>query len=871
MAGEIQNRRRNGEIYWESTCISPVRDADGEIRHFVAIKEDITARKKAEEALRESEERYRVLIETTGTGFAVLSDKGIILEANDEYVRLTGRKDAEEIIGHSFVEWTKPGQEERSQEAFRGCLARGYVRMLEVAYVDQDGKVTPVEINSTVIFTKNGIRVIALSRDITERKKAETSLTAANRELVEAHARAEGLAVEAKAANLAKSNFLAGMSHEIRTPMNAAIGMTELLLGTELTPQQRHFATVAHHAGHALLAIINDILDFSKIEAGKVRLEAIDFDVREVLEDTLEIMAAKAAEKGLDLVSLLAPEVPLRVRGDQARLLQILLNLVGNAVKFTPQGEVILRAALVAEDEQSALLRFEVSDTGIGIPADRRHRLFSSFTQVDDSTTRKYGGTGLGLAICKQLAEMMEGQIGVESTPAAGSKFWFTARLKKCSNAASDTAAQNAELAGLNVLVIEHHPSARLSIQQMLEFLGCRFSQATDAPTALDLMTRSASEGHPFQVALVDACLLDGDAFRFGRMIKSHPALARTSLVLVTPLGCDETLEELAAAGFDHSLFRPLRLAQLRECLTGHVGGGALLGSGFASKASLGACQESTQNSKILVVDDSPTNQSVLLGFLERVGCQAAAVPSGCEAIAALQTTPFDLVLMDCQMPDMDGLEVTHRIRSGAAGALNPRIPIIAVTACALQGDRETCLAVGMNDYLSKPLGYAELAMTVKKWLQKKPQTGAFLSGPEPVATPSPRDNDRPAGPNTFDPAAFLGRLNGNRRLAGQITEIYLGDMRVQIPALKAAIGARDTALVERLAHRISGATGSVSGSALAQLAHSLEMAGRSRDLKTLENLLPRVDEEFERLRQCLQAKTWQESRAGEGVSSPYH
>ena len=679
------------------------RDKDALLRSNTLLEDENERRKRIEADLL----RIRKAIDSSGDAISISDARGNHFYQNQTFTELFGWTATEVNAQGPQILYA---DEKVAREVFV-TIMNGESWNGELEIITKAGRHTPVALRANAVKDENGeiIGLIGTHTDITERRLFECAMQSA----IES----------AEDANQAKSEFLANMSHEIRTPMNGVVGMTGLLLGTDLDDEQREFATTVKESAEALLTIINDILDFSKIEAGKLDLEMLDFDLRTTLESTTDLLALRAGEKGLEFITMIDPQVPVLVRGDPGRLRQILINLSGNAIKFTERGEVTVRVSLVKDTESQATIRFEVTDTGIGIPGNRLGTLFDAFTQADGSTTRRYGGTGLGLTISRKLAGLMGGAIGVESTIGKGSTFWFSAVLGKQSQS-GNAITPMADLTGAHILAVDDNATNRRWITVLLETWNCHFDAAPNAKTALEKLSRAAAAATPFDLAILDMRMPGMDGDELGEIIKEDPRLSDTHLVMLTSIGRRGDAKRLAEIGFAAYLTKPIKQSILHDCLAMVLGRECAPPEEPAKPSAMVTRHSVTdaQRSKlrILLAEDNPTNQKVALKLLERLGYQADAVVDGQEAIRALETVPYDLVLMDCQMPVMDGYEATHTIRDAQSMVRNHRVPVIAMTANAMRGDREKCLAAGMDDYIAKPVDPEKLADVLERWLQER-------------------------------------------------------------------------------------------------------------------------------------------------------
>ena len=779
-----------------------------------------------------SEERYRQIIRSAFDAFIGISREGIVNDWNAQAAATFGWS-AAEAVGmpiQRMVELDDDAspQSENLMSRLTSKTSLPLQGRIEVTACHKTGLRFPAEMAISEISMGDRDLFAAFVHDVTERKLAEKSME-------EARATAE-------AANRAKSEFLANMSHEIRTPLNGVIGMTDLALETELTREQRGYLNTVKFSADSLLTVINDILDFSKIEAGKIDLECIAFDLRECIENALKSLALRADEKGLELLCDISADVPEIVSGDPGRLRQVIINLIGNALKFTSVGEVTLRVTVPSQEPGEERLQFTVSDTGIGIAADKLDTIFDSFSQADTSTTRRYGGTGLGLTISKRLIALMHGRIWVESALGVGSDFHFVAKLPKAE--APDHPVQPgsaAMLAGVKTLIIDDNKTNRRILEGLLRRWGLIVESAADGESALLLLEQANSAGTPFRLVVTDMHMPNMDGFMVVQQMRNNPALAPSTVMMLSSGGQHGDASRCQRMGISAYLMKPVRRNELQEAIA------RALGATTQSEQPTMITEETLQAErsahsflKILLAEDNEVNQKLAVRLLEKRGHKVVVAGHGREAIEALERQVFDLVLMDIQMPEMDGIEATQYIRK-TEEVTGRHQPIIAMTALVMKGDRERCLSARMDGYLSKPIRPQELDAILEAYSKRRAvsseSNAAAVTGSE----------------FAVDSKELLDRIDGDVGFIAELANAFRADYPDKVEAMTRAIQERDAESLRRAAHGLKGALSNLAAVPAARLASQLEQLGASKDLGDAPALLAELTQALPGVVQALE------------------
>ena len=877
---QFRIRNSQGDYRWFLTLANQIRDPNGNLLKWIGCNIDITTQLETEEDMAQLQRAVDQGIE----GLALLDQEGKYTYINRAHADMYGYQ-AEELLGQTWKALYSKEQLAYIEETCLAELRNSGKWQGELVGLCKDGTSVPIEISLSLLTDRNGSPsgLVCICRNISERKESEAVITQTTEALEQQNQELASTRDKALAAARSKSEFLATMSHEIRTPLNGVIGMTDLLLGTGLDNDQREMVETVKNSGEFLLTIINDILDFSKIDAGKLDLEIIDFDVRAAIDEVLDILAERASQKHLELIGLVYASTPVQLQGDPGRIRQILFNLIGNAIKFTEEGEIVVDVSVRETLPEATTLRFAVTDTGMGISSEAQQGLFESFTQADSSTTRKFGGTGLGLAICKKLVTLMHGKIGVISEEGRGSTFWFTISFAHNSSF-SPIPITDVALRGHRLCIVESNDTIRFLLQHYAQSWGMICTIARNGDEGFALLQQHATGDQSFDIAILDHTLsetIQEDGLSLAKRIRQDPTIAHLPLVLLTALGERGEGKLAQDAGFNGYLTKPIRHHQLQQCLQMILGHNQQAPSSVATPSSALITRHTVEEAQVqneahlLLAEDNIVNQKVAIRMIQKLGYRVDIVVNGQEAIEAIARTTYDLILMDCQMPEMDGLEATRKIRERESkksearsteqdqncpeapdsSHLSPhclRIPIIALTANALSGDRETCLEAGMDDFLAKPVGLEDLKTMLRKWL---PQSKTNTSGDPPMAKEIETDSTDmvPCLDDTI--LANLKTLGGEEdpEFFLSVIDQFLSDLPRHLEGIQQAIKSQDAETLIKTAHACKGASRSIGAIVLAEISYTLESMGREGTMAHVPETFELWLREHERTTQALQ------------------
>ncbi|MDD5176393.1 MAG: response regulator [Sterolibacterium sp.] len=817
---ELTYIRKDGGRVPAVVSVTALRDANDAIIGYLLIGTDNTARKQIEaeqkqlgQRLRDHQFYTRSLFESNIDALMTTDPSGIITDINKQMEVLTDCT-RDELIGAPFKNYfTDP---ERAEAGIMQVLSDRRITDYELTARTRDGKETRVSFNATTYYDRDRKLqgVFAAARDVTERQRLDQVLQEKNVEL-------EGAKAIAEKANLAKSDFLSNMSHEIRTPMNAIIGMSHLALNTALTPQQRDYIKKIQSSGRHLLGIINDILDFSKIEADKLTVEQTEFDLERVLDNVAGLIAEKASAKGLELVFNVDKNLPTKLIGDSLRLGQILINYCNNAVKFTERGEIVITFQLKEQTDKDVLIHCAVRDTGIGLTEDQIGRLFRRFSQADTSTTREFGGTGLGLVISKKLAELMGGEVGVISEPGKGSTFWFTARLGK-GVGQQRRLVLSSDLQGKRVLVVDDNENARLVLGDMLGGMSFKVDHAESGKAAIESVAHAEAQGMPFEIVFLDWQMPDMDGNETARRLMELPLSRRPHMVMVTAYGREEVIKGAEDAGIENVLIKPVSTSVLFDSVV-RILGGVIDGARTAEDAPTDTFNRlaTIQGARVLLVEDNDLNQQVATELLCDAGFVVDLAENGQIALDKLRATDYDIVLMDMQMPVMDGVTATRELRKEARFK---DLPVVAMTANAMQGDRVKCIEAGMNDHVPKPIEPEDLWKVMLKWI-KPLQVSTMASTGSRLKAQAAQNEDLGFEIDGLDTNNGLRRVLGKKSLYFSMLRKFVAGQKLVLTQILAAIQGNDWATAQLLAHTLKGVSANIGATGLPEQAARLEAA----------------------------------------------